>query len=113
MDLEGKRDAWTALEALIHRAEPNAIVVSSAAAAYLERRFELSLLPAVHGTHPAYRIAERESSGLGVPRHMARFVGRRHEMDLLHNRLALAKRGTAQVVGVVGEAGIGKSAPNV
>ncbi|MGH7433907.1 MAG: ATP-binding protein, partial [Candidatus Methylomirabilales bacterium] len=40
---------------------------------------------------------------------MVRFVGRRHELELLQSRLAAALRGHGQVVGIGGEAGIGKS----
>jgi DNA-binding NarL/FixJ family response regulator/tetratricopeptide (TPR) repeat protein len=37
------------------------------------------------------------------------FVGRTRELELLSNRLGRVKRGKGQVVGIVGEAGIGKS----
>jgi tetratricopeptide (TPR) repeat protein len=40
---------------------------------------------------------------------MAWFVGRRQELDLLKSRLASARAGRGQIVGIVGEAGIGKS----
>ena len=40
---------------------------------------------------------------------MARFVGRRHELELLRGVFTSAARGQGQVVGIVGEAGIGKS----
>jgi len=40
---------------------------------------------------------------------MARFVGRNHELGLLWSRFQSAIRGQGQVVGVAGEAGIGKS----
>ncbi|GAB7540665.1 adenylate/guanylate cyclase domain-containing protein [Cupriavidus sp. 8B] len=42
-------------------------------------------------------------------RGLARFVGRQAEMEQLHNAFELAKAGHGQVVGVVGEAGVGKS----
>ena len=50
----------------------------------------------------------------GVPGHYARgllsqFVGRTRELALLHEHLAYATQGQGQVVGIVGEAGMGKS----
>ena len=42
-------------------------------------------------------------------RGLTRFVGRRHELDALHQALALAAAGHGQVVALVGEAGVGKS----
>lgn len=40
---------------------------------------------------------------------MARFVGRHDELELLQRRFAMAAQGQGHVVGIVGEAGIGKS----
>jgi class 3 adenylate cyclase/predicted ATPase len=42
-------------------------------------------------------------------RGLARFVGRRRELDHLHDALTQAKTGHGQIVGVMGEAGVGKS----
>jgi len=50
-----------------------------------------------------------EWTGLGPRRRLAPFVGRGHELELLQSRLALALQGRGQVMGVLGEAGIGKS----
>ncbi len=110
IDLEAKRQAWTFLEALMARAEPDALVVSGAAALLLERH--LDLVPVGVPQVPAgqmYRLTGLERTGLGPGGRMTRFVGRQHELELVESRLALATRGQGQVVGVVGEAGIGKS----
>jgi class 3 adenylate cyclase/tetratricopeptide (TPR) repeat protein len=40
---------------------------------------------------------------------LTRFVGRRKEMETLHEALEKARSGQGQVVGIVGEAGVGKS----
>ena len=49
----------------------------------------------------------------GVPgphtRDLSRFVGRARELAILHERLAYATQGQGQVVGLVGEPGMGKS----
>src|SRR5438093_10008801 len=42
-------------------------------------------------------------------RGLTRFVGRQHELDALHQARAQAAAGHGQVVGLVGEAGVGKS----
>src|SRR5262244_1793916 len=57
----------------------------------------------------AYRLAGRERSRVGPSGSRARFVGRRQDLDLLKSRLDSVMRGHGQVVGIVGEAGIGKS----
>ena len=110
IDLDAKRQAWTVLEALIARSEPATTVVSDAAAPFLERRFDLAPLGAL-GQAPgqAYRLGRRERTGLGLGRRMVKFVGRRDDLELLQSHLASATEGHGQVVGIVGEAGIGKS----
>ena len=110
IDLDAKRQAWTVLEALIARGEPATTVVSDAAAPFLERRFDLAPLGAL-GQAPgqAYRLGRRERTGLGLGRRMVKFVGRRDDLELLQSHLASATEGHGQVVGIVGEAGIGKS----
>ncbi|MBI2152419.1 MAG: sigma 54-interacting transcriptional regulator [Candidatus Rokubacteria bacterium] len=110
IDLEAKRQAETVLEALLAGAQSDHIVVSEAAAPFLERRFELVPESAgASGGERAYRLARREEAGLGLGGRLTTFVGRRHELELLHGRLASALTGQGQVVGIVGEAGIGKS----
>ncbi|MBI4218518.1 MAG: sigma 54-interacting transcriptional regulator, partial [Chloroflexi bacterium] len=110
IDLEGKRAAWALVDALMECAEPNTMVVSEAAAEFLERRFDL--VPVGNRerlTAPVYRLAGRERAGLGLRGRMVKFVGRRYELEFLRSRLAAATQGHGQVVGIAGEAGIGKS----
>jgi len=109
IDASAKPAVWTALEALVQHAVPDTILVSPAAAQFLERRFEL--VPAAGGLpaalEPAKQLAGRERPGLR--RRLNRFVGRGHELELLGSRLASVIHGHGQVVGIGGEAGIGKS----
>ncbi|MBI3624638.1 MAG: AAA family ATPase [Candidatus Rokubacteria bacterium] len=110
IDLDAKRQAWAVLDALLARGEPATTVISGAAATFLERRFHLVPLGALEGVRgQAYRLGGRERTGLGLGRRMVRLVGRRDDLELLQSRLGSAAEGHGQVVGIVGEAGIGKS----
>ncbi len=110
IDLDAKREAWGLLRALAARAEAGAILVSAGAAPSLERGFELEPVGALPGAlGPAYRLAGLERTGLGLGPRLGRFVGRGHDLDLLESRLGSAIEGRGQVVGIGGEAGIGKS----
>jgi DNA-binding NtrC family response regulator/tetratricopeptide (TPR) repeat protein len=108
IDLDGKSAAWATLEALLATAEPGAILVEPAAAAFLERHFELA--PASPGAPAgARRLVRSARAGRGSARRLPAFVGRSRELDLLRSRLEDALRGHGQVVGILGESGIGKS----
>jgi transcriptional regulator with AAA-type ATPase domain/tetratricopeptide (TPR) repeat protein len=109
IDLDAKHQAWTILDALLARSGPDTIVASEAAVPFLERRFDLTaegVLEPARGR--AYRLVGHERP-LGVGRRTAPFVGRRDSLQLLHNLLAATMRGQGQLVGIVGEAGLGKS----
>src|SRR5581483_10229031 len=107
IDLEGKREAWVTLDALVAAAEPGSILVDEAAAAFLERHFPLAETGGLAGPPGARRLERGER--FGPNRRLATFVGRGRELDLLATRLEDARRGHGQVVGIVGEAGLGKS----
>jgi len=110
IDLDAKREAWTVLASLVAGSEPDAIVLSEAATPFLERRFELAPVGAAgEGSSRARRLAGRERVALGPGGRITRFVGRREELEVLRRRLTSAVEGRGQVVGLVGEAGIGKS----
>jgi transcriptional regulator with AAA-type ATPase domain/tetratricopeptide (TPR) repeat protein len=109
VDLEGKREAWTALDALLRVAEPANILVEEAAAAFLARHFDLTPHGIAGAMGPVHRLAAPERLGPLLGRRAPRFVGRDRELDLLWSRLEDALRGHGQVVALLGEAGIGKS----
>ncbi len=108
IDADARREAWATLAALARDADLETIRVSATAAPFLARRFELA--PAEAGADaPAagYRLLGLEGTSFG--RRLCPFVGRRDELTLLGSRLATARRGHGQIVGIGGEAGIGKS----
>lgn len=106
-DLEDKRKVDATLIALSTAGQPGSILISCAAAPFLERRFELA-----HESAPEshYRLTRPELTGFGLAgRALAQFVGRRRELMLVNDRLAQAERSHGQIVAIVGEPGVGKS----
>jgi transcriptional regulator with AAA-type ATPase domain/tetratricopeptide (TPR) repeat protein len=109
LDMDERRDLWPLLDQLIERAPRDGIVVTAGAALLLTRRFQLAAGPGLVGQTPTQVLIGREQTGLGLGGGLALFVGRQHEFDLLRSRLSLVMAGHGQIVGIVGDAGIGKS----
>ncbi len=107
MDAVAKRAEWLVLDSLLAGARRGRIVVSPAAVPFLNRRFGLERDES--GPQVVHYLRGREGRGLGLDGEMAGFVGRRQELALLGSRLASARAGRTQIVGLVGESGIGKS----
>lgn len=107
MDLEDRQRLRNALESLAET-KPGGVLVSAEAAAFLERRFVLESVP---GPSPAvYRLVGASSSGFAVrDRASSPFVGRDRELALLDDLLGETERGRGQIIGIVGEPGVGKS----
>src|SRR5207247_10865343 len=111
IDLESKRVAWTTIEALAGLDQLDTVVVSETSTPFLERRFELTpAMPGAASAAPFRCLTRRERTGFGLGgRPLSRFVGRDGEIRLVTGRLAEAARGQGQVIGIVGEPGVGKS----
>jgi transcriptional regulator with AAA-type ATPase domain/tetratricopeptide (TPR) repeat protein len=107
IDAGAKRVEWMVLEPLLAAARTGSIVASPTAAPFLARRFDLERRETASQT--LHYLRGREGPGFGLEGEMAGFVGRRQELDLLNSRLGSARAGRGQIVGIVGEAGIGKS----
>jgi len=99
-------------------AEPGTILVSETTSHLIREHVHLEALGAVYvkgKTAPVsmYRIVSHYFQGslltLFTGRSLSRFVGRERELAILHELLALTERGEGQAVGIVGEAGVGKS----
>ena len=110
IDADGKRAAWSALDPLVHAGPAGGVMVTAAAAAFLERWFVLTALaePAP-GTERAFQLAGGERAAIHDGGRLTGFVGRRQELGLLESRFHAATQGRGQVIAISGEAGIGKS----
>jgi len=110
IDLETKREAWLLLESLLAGGDTDAVVVTEAAADFLQRSFDLEPAGASRNDVGAvFRLAGRPLGIPGFGRPIAPFVGRQRDLELLESRLASTLAGRGQVVGIVGDAGLGKS----
>jgi DNA-binding NtrC family response regulator/tetratricopeptide (TPR) repeat protein len=103
--VDGKAATWSVLERLVAADAPGAIFISDAVVAFARRRFTLARL---RDAHPhAWRVLRRDDGpggGSGT-----RFVGRTAELESLRAASARAAQRHGQIVGVLGEAGVGKS----
>jgi transcriptional regulator with AAA-type ATPase domain/tetratricopeptide (TPR) repeat protein len=110
IDGDAKRAEWLAVDALLGAAAPGTTVLSPAAAVFLQRRFKLEPLDAAHGGRTAgYTMSRVENLRVGLDSPVATFVGRGQELEFLRSRLESARAGNGQMVGIVGDAGMGKS----
>jgi len=108
IDQQEKQKTSLFLERLVATAEPGSVVVSDTMIPFLGRRFSLSPFARVPGTaREAYRLVGH--SGGELWGRMGAFVGRRQELELIRSRWSAVSRGSGQVVGLVGEPGVGKS----
>src|SRR6266850_1290621 len=110
LDLEGKQAALSALNTLITAGGADSVMVSEATAPFLTRGFEfLELQGEEFARGRAYTLVGRGRTGPGREGRDSTFVGRNRELELLSSRLESAMRGRGHIVGISGEAGIGKS----
>ena len=110
LELEGKQTALIALNTLIARGAADSVMVSEATAPFLTRGFEFrELASEEYGRGRVYALMGRGRAGPGHEGRASTFVGRDREIELLSSRLDSAMRGRGQIVGISGEAGIGKS----
>jgi transcriptional regulator with AAA-type ATPase domain/tetratricopeptide (TPR) repeat protein len=110
IDRADNRRVSDELDTLLTVAAPGTIALTGATAPLLDRRFKLVTLSGIPSQGgPPLRLVGRGGFGLGFTARMSPFVGRAQEMDLLETRWAAAVEGRGQIVGIVGEPGVGKS----
>ena len=111
-------DVISLATALEERAQPGTILCSAATARLIQDTARLEAIgPLQVSGQPAraevYQVLGRSFRRSPVERHRGRvlspFVGRDRELATLHALLAQVEKGRGQVVGVVGDAGLGKS----
>jgi DNA-binding NtrC family response regulator/tetratricopeptide (TPR) repeat protein len=103
--VDGKAATWSALEKLVACDPPGAVVVSGAVAPFLTRRFALE--PAREAHSDAWLVLGRRDARAAWS--SRRFVGRTGELEILRQAMARVEQHRGQIVGIVGEAGVGKS----
>jgi class 3 adenylate cyclase len=99
-------------------AEPGKVYLTAHTAALIQGYFALTDLGEmeIKGVHSAMHVYEliglgqmRTRLDVSRSRGFSRFVGRGDEMQVLESALAHAREGNARIIGIVGEAGLGKS----
>jgi tetratricopeptide (TPR) repeat protein len=103
--VDGKAATWSILERMVAAGASGAIVVSSPVAPFLLRRFALQRVR--HRDLDVWLVLRVEKPAAGW--NATRLVGRSSELDVLRRAASQAEQRHGQVVGVVGEAGVGKS----
>jgi class 3 adenylate cyclase/DNA-binding winged helix-turn-helix (wHTH) protein/tetratricopeptide (TPR) repeat protein len=103
---------------LAQHAEPGTILISDTTARTVRSEIRLETLGAIQLTEQAPPLLAFRVLGVGLPRTsmatfgthvLSQFVGRRRELAVLHDALAQVTAGHGQVIGIMGEAGMGKS----
>jgi DNA-binding NtrC family response regulator/tetratricopeptide (TPR) repeat protein len=100
--VDGKAAAWSLLETLVADETSGAIVVSGPVVPFLARRFALERL-----RDTTWLLLRREEPAAGW--RATRFVGRTPELNTLRQVTSRVEQRHGQIVGIVGEAGVGKS----
>ena len=99
-------------------AEPDTILISETTRRLVQGAIRLEVLPAIQVKGKAEPVTRYKVLDLGPrraplagreERALSPFVGRERELTTLEELLAQVEGGHGQVVGVVGEAGVGKS----
>ena len=118
MDYTAQGQSGGIAQRLEQLAESGRVYISEHTARLAEGYFELSDLGAskLDGADAPIGVFELDSATqartrlqVSRARGLTKFVGRRDEMQILHTALERAKAGHGQVVGVMGEPGLGKS----
>ncbi len=106
IDLDGKQSAWASLDGVLAGVGPGEVRASADTLPFLRGRFDLEAGGTADAAPAPVWVRGRASPDL---RSRTPFVGREAELAFLKDRLAAARTGHGQMVGLVGEPGAGKS----
>ena len=111
MSQEDRERAERTLDSMLGSAEPNDVVVCQSAEDHLRGQVDLERVSRESGLDgPIFRIVHPQ--GPGRPSDSSTvipFVGRQYRLQLMARLFAQVEQGRGQVLGIVGEPGIGKS----
>jgi transcriptional regulator with AAA-type ATPase domain/tetratricopeptide (TPR) repeat protein len=109
IDRDARRHAADVMDTLVAASEPGTVLASAEVGPFLRRRFSLgpNLGPGLAGSARPVLGPLLQPGGFGE--HPGPFVGRRGEIETLQGRRSLAGEGRGQIVGIVGDPGVGKS----
>ena len=110
----GFQPTTVAAERMLHRAEPGAVLLTSAARPLVEAHFDTELVVGAGGgessaNEAVYRVVGERDASDPIRRVRTELIGRDRELDLLCERFDRVAEGYGQFVPISGEAGIGKS----
>jgi class 3 adenylate cyclase/tetratricopeptide (TPR) repeat protein len=116
MDYTATGDTTNLASRLESLAEPGKVFISDSTYKLVQDYFDVKSLGhvAVKGrTSPvmAYRVKgiKRSIDPVYIAKGLTKFIGRHNELEIICERLDRIKEGSGQIVGIVGEAGIGKT----
>jgi DNA-binding NtrC family response regulator/tetratricopeptide (TPR) repeat protein len=105
-----RRRILEVLESIAPLGRPNGIVLSDETKALLDRRFDCFQLAHVDESAPRlHELIAYQPTAFGSEGGIAAFVGRSEEVELLRSRFSAVVTGSGSAIGIIGEAGVGKS----
>jgi tetratricopeptide (TPR) repeat protein len=109
IDRDARRRASEVLDALALECQLGSVLASGEISAFLRRRFNLGARTASRTAGGARPVLGPLLQPGGFGERPGTFVGRRSEIEMLEARGAMARQGRGQIVGIVGDPGVGKS----
>ncbi len=109
IDSDARRRADQVMDALVAVSDQGTVVASGEIVPFLRRRFSLgaSVGPGAAGHARSVLGPSLHPGGFGE--RPGTFVGRHAEIEALRARASMARQGKGQIVGLVGDPGVGKS----
>src|SRR5262249_30100563 len=109
IDRDARRRVDAFMDALVLAGKRGDVLASGDIAPFLRRRFNLGHAVASSLAGPARPVLGPSLQSGQFGERPGTFIGRRQEMQALEARALLAHQGSGQIVGIVGDPGVGKS----